>query len=352
MDDLLDDSSVEFIQAIFESHAGGTRRPARWPCSSRGRPLLRAHRRPRREHRRAGPVHGHRLAARAHRRGPPGRARASWRRTTDAARARDDARRWSRLAARRRASAARVVARPSVALVRSDRRPSTGRATRGRAAPNAALAVDRAVGAPPTGPSWRRPRSTRAHAAGRARRAARRRGRRGRRRARSCCATRAAEHFVGARHADALVDEAVAEHVTLGQPRAQPDASSSSCTARRRARSSCARCRCSVTPGDAAVRAMLPSSRSRTSPSGSGSKSMRTDFVANISHELRTPVGGARAAGRDARRTRTTRTSSTGWPSKHGRRGAPRVAHHRRPARAVAARARGRPPGRGRASAS
>ena len=52
-------------QAIFESHAGGSDRPAGRRAAGGGRPLLRAHRRPRGEHRRAGALRHHRLAARA-----------------------------------------------------------------------------------------------------------------------------------------------------------------------------------------------------------------------------------------------------------------------------------------------
>ena len=74
LDDRLDDLHQDYIAEIFE--AGRRRRlrgPGRRPAGA-DRPVLRAHRRPRRQHRRAGPLHGHRLAARADRRRPRGRA--------------------------------------------------------------------------------------------------------------------------------------------------------------------------------------------------------------------------------------------------------------------------------------
>ena len=73
MDDRLDDLHRDYIQAILEHYADVARRAGGGAAGARG-PLLRAHRRPRREHRRAGAVHGHGLAARAHRRATGGRA--------------------------------------------------------------------------------------------------------------------------------------------------------------------------------------------------------------------------------------------------------------------------------------
>ena len=81
MDNYLDDLQRQFVAAIFESHSGeGDRAAGRRPAGRRG-PLLRAHRRPRREHRRARPVPRHRLDAGARRRGPlrrPAPRRATW----------------------------------------------------------------------------------------------------------------------------------------------------------------------------------------------------------------------------------------------------------------------------------
>ena len=68
MDDRLDQLHKDYIQAILELHADVRDVQAAVQLALVG-PLLRADRRPRRQHRRAGAVHGHRLAARAHRRG-------------------------------------------------------------------------------------------------------------------------------------------------------------------------------------------------------------------------------------------------------------------------------------------
>ena len=70
MDDGLDPLHKDYIQAIFESHHAPTLDlQAAVQLALIGRYYER-HRRPRREHRQPGAVHGHRLAARAHRRGP------------------------------------------------------------------------------------------------------------------------------------------------------------------------------------------------------------------------------------------------------------------------------------------
>lgn len=103
--------------------------------------------------------------------------------------------------------------------------------------------------------------------------------------------TRAATQVVGQRHADALVDEALAEHVTTAQ-RGQ---------ARRQqlelygppGRTVFLRSfpvRVDAAPDDAAVGAVVVTIEDVTERVRL--ESMRTDFVANISHELRTPVGG------------------------------------------------------------
>ena len=63
MDDLLDGLQRRVHRRqIFESHAARPDRPAGRRAAGARRPLLRADRRPRREHRRAGALHGHRLA--------------------------------------------------------------------------------------------------------------------------------------------------------------------------------------------------------------------------------------------------------------------------------------------------
>ena len=67
MDDRLDQIHKDYIQAILELYADCARRACGRPARAGGS-LLRAHRRPCRQHRPAGGVHGHRLAPRAHRR--------------------------------------------------------------------------------------------------------------------------------------------------------------------------------------------------------------------------------------------------------------------------------------------
>lgn len=104
--------------------------------------------------------------------------------------------------------------------------------------------------------------------------------------------SRATANMVGARHADALIDEAVAEHV----------ASATRGVARRQ------QLDLYGPPGRTVVIRSVPVERARDDAAATGShavvvtvedvtervrlESMRTDFVANISHELRTPVGG------------------------------------------------------------
>ena len=68
IDDNLDRLQVDLIQAIFEGHADGPRRPAGRGAACACLSLLRAHRRPCRQHRRAGALHGDGLDARARRR--------------------------------------------------------------------------------------------------------------------------------------------------------------------------------------------------------------------------------------------------------------------------------------------
>ena len=78
---VLDGLQRQFVEAIFESHAAERIDLQVAVQLALVGPLLRAHRRPRREHRRAGAVHDHRLAARAqgrrarYRRDTPGRRR-------------------------------------------------------------------------------------------------------------------------------------------------------------------------------------------------------------------------------------------------------------------------------------
>ena len=67
IDDRLDELHADYIQAVLTWGGDGDLQAA--VQLALDRPVLRAHRRPRREHRRAGPLHGRRLAARADRRG-------------------------------------------------------------------------------------------------------------------------------------------------------------------------------------------------------------------------------------------------------------------------------------------
>ena len=87
-----------------------------------------------------------------------------------------------------------------------------------------------------------------------------------------------------------------------------------------------------------------PWSSSATSPSSDRLDAVRRDFVANASHELKTPAATIQAAAETLRPGGGGR--SRGGPSVRvaaGARGRPSVAHRRRPPRPLAARVRERP---------
>ena len=94
----------------------------------------------------------------------------------------------------------------------------------------------------------------------------------------------------------------------------------------------------------AARRRLGPTARvpswSTTSPSAAGSRPIRRDFVANISHELKTPVGALACWPRRSP-PRTTPRSPAAWPSACVNEAFRRRPHDRRPARAQPHRGRG-----------
>ena len=139
------------------------------------------------------------------------------------------------------------------------------------------------------------------------------------------------EHIAGSRHADVLVGEAVDALVAgaiVGRPRRQtldlfgPPRR----TLLLRADP------IDGGQGGALVTVADETDRSRLD-------AVRTDFVANVSHELKTPVGAMTAARRRPGRRRGARGRRTPRRADRGR-GRATVAHDRRPARALPDRAR------------
>ena len=126
-------------------------------------------------------------------------------------------------------------------------------------------------------------------------------------RRRSSFRNRVAESFADARHGDALVEAAVDELLAEALAGARRPTAPSTCSARRGARSSSSppppleRRRAVAVVDDISERRRL--------------EAIRRDFVANISHELKTPVGAIGPAGRDAAQARTTPRSPSAWPS-------------------------------------
>ena len=316
-------SRSQFIAADLREPRRGTHRPAGRGAAGARRPLLRAHRRPRRQHRRAGAVRRHRRAAQPAARSPRIAS------TPAAIPPRSDADGGGRSARGCRGRGHRGTGHPvrwsAVAWARSPVASTRGSLTSLTSGSTASLqAIERVAARLEDDAEAQAARMHQLQVAVDAlplgfvvvdhdERVLLRNA--------------PAEHFLGVRYADALVEEAVRTNLRAALA-GEPSTQTLDLHGPPR-RIVVVRALPVEETGAGVAIALIEdvSERSRL-------EAMRTDFVSNISHELRTPVGALGPAGRDpGGRGRAGAHEPPG--AEDGRRVGTGGAHRRGPARAV-----------------